>query len=42
MESNTANTLERLFSLEGRVGIVTGASSAIGEGIANVLANVEM
>nr|WP_205739356.1 SDR family oxidoreductase [Halocella sp. SP3-1] len=40
MESNTANTLERLFSLEGRVGIVTGASSGIGEGIAKVLADV--
>jgi 2-dehydro-3-deoxy-D-gluconate 5-dehydrogenase len=39
MQSNTANTLERLFSLEGRVGIITGASSGIGEGIAKILAN---
>ncbi|AOT72033.1 SDR family NAD(P)-dependent oxidoreductase [Geosporobacter ferrireducens] len=39
MRNTTANTLERLFSLERRVGIVTGASSGIGEGIAQVLAN---
>lgn len=39
MNSNTANTLERLFSLEGRVGIVTGASSGIGEGVALILAD---
>ena len=37
MNSVTSQTLENLFSLEGRVGIITGASSGIGEQIANIL-----
>ncbi|MDR1137059.1 MAG: SDR family oxidoreductase [Synergistaceae bacterium] len=39
MNGRTAQTLENLFSLEGAVGIVTGASSGIGLGIAAVLAD---
>jgi len=33
----TSKTLESLFSLEGKTGIVTGASSGIGKEIANIL-----
>lgn len=39
MKERTSATLESFFSLEGRVGIVTGASSGIGLGIAKVLAD---
>lgn len=39
MKELTAKTLEGLFSLEGKVGIVTGASKGIGEQIAAVLAD---
>jgi len=39
VDNMTTKTLERLFSLEGRTGIVTGASGGIGEGIAKLLAN---
>jgi len=35
----TSKTLESLFSLEGKTGIVTGASSGIGKEIANLLAD---
>ena len=38
MKEQVAKALEGLFSLEGRTGIVTGASSGIGLGIAAVLA----
>lgn len=37
MKEETCAALEELFSLEGHVGIVTGASSGIGLGIANLL-----
>ncbi|MDC7226824.1 MAG: SDR family NAD(P)-dependent oxidoreductase [Spirochaetales bacterium] len=39
MNKLTADTLESLFSLEGRTGIVTGASGGIGKGIAMLLSN---
>lgn len=39
MEKYIADTLEELFSLEGRVGIVTGASSGLGLAIATTMAN---
>lgn len=39
MENSVANTLEEMFSLEGHRGIVTGASSGIGAGIAKTLAD---
>jgi NAD(P)-dependent dehydrogenase (short-subunit alcohol dehydrogenase family) len=39
MEKYVANTLEGLFSLEGRVGIITGASSGIGLAVSTLLAD---
>lgn len=39
MVERTGKTLEHLFSLEGKTGIITGASSGIGLGIAKVLAD---
>lgn len=39
MEKYIADTLEKLFSLEGRVGIVTGGSSGLGLAISTTLAN---
>lgn len=39
MKERTSGTLEALFSMEGKRGIVTGASSGIGLGIAKVLAD---
>lgn len=39
MKNLTLNTLENLFSLEGQVGVITGASSGIGAQIANILAD---
>ncbi len=38
MKERTAHTLEGIFSLEGHVGIVTGASKGIGRAISQVLA----
>lgn len=39
MENRTAATLERLFSLESRVGVITGQSSGLGLAISRVLAD---
>ncbi len=39
MTTSISNTLEKIFSLEGRVGIVTGASSGLGLATATLLAD---
>ena len=39
MTNSAANTMERLFRLDGRIALVTGASSGLGRHFANVLAD---
>ena len=39
MTNSAANTMERLFRLDGRIALVTGASSGLGRHFSNVLAN---
>ena len=41
MQSHTATTLEKMFSLEGKRGILTGGSSGLGLATSQVLADAD-